>query len=102
MGNIFNLIKDVLLIFILIINMITVVCLSQDDGERVNGCNTTIMRNTTRFIKTLFMNKNMFGHALSVITLLISIPAILMMVLCQLVLWMIGGIYNLWQLGNKK
>ena len=54
------------------------------------------------FIKGLFVNKNWFGIILGMIIFIFAIPAILILLFGELVIWLIVLVAMIWDLGNKK
>ena len=54
------------------------------------------------FLVKLFSGKNWFGIILSVIVLIISIPAMLLILIVQILFCALMGIGYVWKLGNKN
>lgn len=54
------------------------------------------------YIKSLFINRNLFGCILGIFILILSIPSILILLLMEVVLWMIVLIMSIWDFGTKK
>lgn len=54
------------------------------------------------FLIKLFSGKNCFGVVLSIIVLIISIPAMLLILMVQTLFYVLMGIGYIWRLGNKK
>lgn len=54
------------------------------------------------FIKKLFCERNTFGIILSVITLVIAIPAFLLILITQFLFWICYLMIRIWNLGNMK
>ena len=54
------------------------------------------------FIKCLFVNKNWFGIILGLIIFIFAIPAILILLFGELVIWLIVLVAMICDLGNKK
>ena len=54
------------------------------------------------FLIKLFSEKNWFGVVLSIIVLIISIPAMLLILMVQTLFYVLMGIAYIWRLGNKK
>lgn len=54
------------------------------------------------FLIKLFSGKNWFGIVLSIIVLIISIPAMLLILMVQILFYALMGIGYVWRLGKKK
>lgn len=54
------------------------------------------------FLINLFSWKNWFGVVLSTIVLVISIPAMLLILMVQLLFYVLMGFGYVWELGKKK
>ena len=54
------------------------------------------------FLLKLFSGKNWFGIVLSVIVLIISIPAMLLILLVQILFYVLMGMGYVWRLGKNK
>ena len=54
------------------------------------------------FLIKLFNGKNWFGIVLSIIVLIISIPAMLLILMVQILFYVLIGIRYVWKLGKKK
>ena len=54
------------------------------------------------FLIKLFIGKNLFGVVLSIIVLIISIPAMLLILMVQTLFYVLIGIGYIWRLGDKK
>ena len=71
-------------------------------SKTINYIDKTIITALIEFIKELFTGRNMFGIVLSLLTLIIAIPAMLVVLAGELVIYIRMGITHIWQLGNKK
>lgn len=54
------------------------------------------------FIRNLFVEKNLFGIILSLPIFVVSIPAFLLLLLIEAIMWLIFLGTLIWDLGNKK
>lgn len=54
------------------------------------------------FLIKLFSGKNWFGIVLSIIVLIISIPAMLLISLVQILFYVLMGMGYIWRLGKNK
>lgn len=54
------------------------------------------------FLIKLFNGRNWFGIVLSIIVLIISIPAMLLILMVQILFYVLIGIGYVWELGEKK
>lgn len=54
------------------------------------------------YIYNLFIDKNLFGIILSIIMLIISIPALFLILILQLIEWLFEFLLWVWKLGNKS
>jgi hypothetical protein len=54
------------------------------------------------FLVKLFYGKNLFGIVLSIIVLVIAIPAMLLILMVQIIFYIFMGVKYVWELGNKK
>ena len=63
---------------------------------------TICLSTLKEFLIKLFSGKNWFGIILSVIVLIISIPAMLLILIVQILFYVSMGIGYVWRLGNKK
>mgnify|MGYP000142148818 CR=1 FL=1 len=68
------------------------------DKDRYNFILTALWN----FIKGLFVNKNWFGIILGLIIFIFAIPAILILLFGELVMWLVVLVVMIWDLGNKK
>lgn len=68
------------------------------DKDRYNFILTALWN----FIKGLFVNKNWFGIILGLIIFIFAIPAILILLFGELVMWLVVLVVMIWGLGNKK
>ena len=71
------------------------------DGENLNA-KTGSITVIKEFIEKSFRGRNCFGIVLSMITFIVTIPAILMILMTQVVLWFGCIVSYIWKLGNKK
>ena len=86
-------------IFITLGLVLYVVTKAEDLSEDRNNFMLTALWN---FIKGLFVNKNWFGIILGLIVFIFTIPAILMLLFGELVIWLIVLVAMIWDFGNKK
>ena len=68
------------------------------DKDRCNFILTALWN----FIKGLFVNKNWFGIILGLIIFIVAIPAILILLFGELIMWLVVLVAMIWDLGNKK
>lgn len=61
-----------------------------------------ILYSLWNWIKDLFKEKNWFGIMLSIVVLVLIIPAILILLFYEIVMWLFYGISLIWKLGNKN
>ena len=54
------------------------------------------------YIKNLFTNRNLFGNILGIFVLVLSMPAFLVLILVEIILWIIVFIMTVWDFGTKK
>lgn len=74
----------------------------KSDTEKYENSNNFVLSVLGDFIKGLFVNKNWFGVALSAIAFTLSIPAIILILFVEVLLWLLYFLYVLWDFGNKK
>lgn len=61
-----------------------------------------IIHSLGKLTKNLFSNRNMFGKCLSFIVLILLLPAYLLALMMQIVLWCCVLLEFCWSLGTKK
>ena len=81
------------------LGLVLYVAAKADLSEDRNNFMLTALWN---FIKGLFVNKNWFGIILGMIIFIFAIPAILILLFGELVIWLIVLVAMIWDLGNKK
>ena len=86
-------------IFITLGLVLYVAVKAEDLSEYRNNFMFTALWN---FIKGLFVNKNWFGIILGMIIFIFAIPAILILLFGELVIWLIVLVAMICDLGNKK
>ena len=64
--------------------------------------NTFILTSLGNFIRKLFMDKNLFGIILGLITFVLIIPAMLLLLLLETIMWLIVLVVAIYDLGNKN
>ena len=90
----------IIIIFYIVFNFIVMLVIASqvDDNNTKMGGLIAIKE----FIEELFYDRNCFGMLLSAVVLILSVPAILIVIATQIIFWIgmaLGYIYNL---GNKK
>lgn len=63
-----------------------------------NGCLISLKD----FAEELFWKRNLFGIIISVIVFIIAIPAMLLIIMVQVLFWIGYAIGLVWRLGDKK
>ena len=63
-----------------------------------NGCLISLKD----FTEELFLERNLFGIILSIVIFIIAIPAMLLIIMIQVLFWIGYAIGWLWRLGDKK
>ena len=90
----------IIIIFYIVFNLIvTLGIASQVDDNNTKMGGLIVIK---EFIEELFYDRNCFGMLLSAVVLILSVPAILIVIATQIIFWIgmiLGYIYNL---GNKK
>ena len=61
-----------------------------------------ILSDVKCYIKSLFVDRNMFGIIFGVFIFGLSIPAFLVLILVEIILWIIVFIMTVWDFGTKK
>ena len=72
------------------------------DKLDLNKNKFSILIRIKNFTKNLFYNKNYFGITLSLFIFIISLPAILIFALLQIIILIICLCRYMWELGKKK
>lgn len=76
------------------------ICINIDETEK--NRKTFVLSSLIEFIKKLFLNKNWFGIILGLAIFFLAIPAILLVLLGEVLMWLIVLGSMLWRLGNKN
>ena len=90
----------ILIMFYIVFNLIVTLGITSqvnDNDTKIGG-----LIAIKEFIEELFYDRNCFGMLLSTVVLILSVPAILIVIATQIIFWIgmaLGYIYNL---GNKK
>lgn len=71
-------------------------------GETDKKRKTFVLSSLIKFLKKLFLNKNWFGITLGLVIFFLAIPAILLVLLGEILMWLIVLGAMLWDLGNKN
>lgn len=91
---IFLLSLDIIINFI--VSIIIVLQIREEDGWLQS------LYSIKRYLEYLYHNRNYFGIFISTITLIITLPAIALNVLIQLIYFVLFFIIFIYNLGNKK
>ena len=96
----FEIIITILSVLYLIINICVMLVISfQIDDDNIKTASLVALK---EFIEELFYGRNYFGILLSAVVFILVIPAMIIIVVSQIIIWIgmiLGFIYNL---GNKK
>ena len=95
---------EVIIVVLSVLYLILNICVSfgisfQMDNDNIKTSGLVALK---EFIEELFYDRNYFGILLSAVVFILVIPAMIMIFVTQIILWIcmiLGYIYNL---GNKK
>ena len=76
--------------------------IKSDTDLKYKNKNNIVLLALFDFIKDLFIGRNIFGVVLGFIAFILSLPAILILLLVEGVMWLIFLFAIIWGLGNKK
>ena len=85
----------------LIITLSIIFHIAMEADTKYKNSNNFVLSALGYFIKGLFVNKNWFGVMLGVIVFILSIPAILLLLFVEAILWLCLFCV-LWDFGNKQ
>lgn len=88
-------------VFLLVNNIVvpSIICDTPSGNE--NDVNV-IIRKMCKFIVSMYENRNLFGIFMTSVYLLISIPAFLIMILVQLIIYLCVFVKSIYNLGYKR
>ena len=96
----FEVITTVLIVFYIVFNLIVMLGIASqinDNDTKMGG-----LIAIKEFIEELFYDRNCFGILLSAVVLILSIPAIVIIVITQTIFWIGMALEYIYNLGNKK
>lgn len=76
--------------------------IESDTNLKYRNKNNIVLSALFDFIKNLFVGRNIFGIIFGLIVFILSLPAILILLLVEVVMWLIFLFAMIWDLGNKK
>jgi hypothetical protein len=71
-------------------------------AEEYQDINNFVLSALGDYIKNLFVKKNWFGIILSLPIFIISIPAFLLLLFIEVIMWIVVLCTMIWNLGNKE
>ena len=76
--------------------------IESDTNLKYRNKNNIVLSALFDFIKNLFIGRNIFGIIFGFIVFILSLPAILILLLVESVMWLVFLFAIIWDLGNKK
>lgn len=90
----------IFLIILVVINLLLSLKIIDYIDNSVNPY-IIILKSIKNYTKNLFTDRNKFGIIISSIILFISIPAIILCFILQIVIWIMTSLYMIYELGSK-
>ncbi len=82
------------------LGLVLYIAISEDELDK--NRNTFVLSSLLNFMKKLFVGKNWFGIILGLIVFIFAIPAILLVLFGEIIMWLIALVAMVWDLGNKN